>query len=82
MRKQNMNSICYETEFINKKHNICMPEKIMKTLWDESSDLESETESTRSVVSDNYTSGDIKDLRETIENEDIEGGIVDDTIKE
>ncbi|RHJ90440.1 hypothetical protein [Parabacteroides bouchesdurhonensis] len=59
-----------------------MPEKIMKTLWDESSDLESETESTRSVVSDNYTSGDIKDLRETIENEDIEGGIVDDTIKE
>ena len=41
----------------------------MKTLWDESSELESESMSTRSVLSDDYTSGDINDLQETIENE-------------
>lgn len=41
--------------------------KIMKTLWDESSELESEALSTRSVLSDDYTSGDIKEVRDTIE---------------
>lgn len=46
-----------------------MSAKIMKTLWDESSELESESMSTRSVLSDDYTSGDINDLQETIENE-------------
>lgn len=40
-----------------------MPEKIMKTLWDESSELESELLSTRSVLSDDYTSKD-NDLQE------------------
>lgn len=30
---------------------------IMKTLWDESSELSEETLSTRSVLSDDYTSG-------------------------
>lgn len=51
---------------------------IMKTLWDESSELQSETLSTRSVLSDDYTSGDIKNLRETIENNDSLEGSIDD----
>ena len=52
-----------------------MPENIMKTLWDESDDLHDETMSTNSVLSDDYTSNDIQDLQETIENENIEDGI-------
>lgn len=44
-----------------------MAPKIMKTLWDESSELEDDVLANRSVVSDDYTSGDIKDIRETIE---------------
>ena len=52
-----------------------MPENIMKTLWDESDDLHDETMSTNSVLSDDYTSNDIQDLQETIENENIEAGI-------
>ena len=43
-----------------------MPENIMKTLWDES---------------DDYTSNDIQDLQETIENENIEDGIESDSIE-
>ena len=50
-----------------------MPENIMKTLWDESDDLHDETMSTNSVLSDDYTSNDIQDLQETIENENIDG---------
>lgn len=52
-----------------------MGRKIMRTLWDESSDLEDEILSTRSVVSDDYTSGNIQELKERIENEisDVEG---------
>ena len=46
-----------------------MPEKIMKTLWDIDSDLHDETMSTNSVVSDSYTSGNIQELRERIEEE-------------
>lgn len=41
--------------------------KIMQTLWDESSELSDDVLANRSVVSDDYTSGDIKDIRETIE---------------
>lgn len=51
---------------------------IMKTLWDESSELQREAMSTRSVLSDDYTSGDIKNLRETIENNDSLEGSIDD----
>lgn len=58
-----------------------MPENIMKTLWDESDDLYDETMSTNSVLSDDYTSNDIQDLQETIENENIEDGIESDSIE-
>ena len=58
-----------------------MPENIMKTLWDESDDLRDETMSTNSVLSDDYTSNDIQDLQETIENENIEDGIESDSIE-
>lgn len=58
-----------------------MPENIMKTLWDESDDLHGETMSTNSVLSDDYTSNDIQDLQETIENENIEDGIESDSIE-
>ena len=53
----------------------------MKTLWDESDDLHDETMSTNSVLSDDYTSNDIQDLQETIENENIEDGIESDSIE-
>ena len=58
-----------------------MPENIMKTLWDESDDLHDETMSTNSVLSDDYTSNDIQDLQETIENENIEVHIESDSIE-
>ena len=58
-----------------------MPENIMKTLWDESDDLHDETMSTNSVLTDDYTSKDIQDLQETIENENIEDGIESDSIE-
>ena len=58
-----------------------MPENIMKTLWDESDDLHDETMSTNSVLSDDYGCNDIQDLQETIENENIEGGIESDSIE-
>lgn len=58
-----------------------MPENIMKTLWDESDDLHDEIMSTNSVLSDDYTSNDIQDLQETIENENIEDGIESDSIE-
>lgn len=42
--------------------------KIMKTLWDESAELSDEAMATNtSVLTDGYTSGDIKDITETIE---------------
>lgn len=41
--------------------------EVMKTLWSESSDLEEEMMSTRSVLSDDYTSHDIKRLADIIE---------------
>ena len=58
-----------------------MPENIMKTLWDESDDLHDETMSTNSVLSDDYTSNDIQELQERIENENIEDGIESDSIE-
>ena len=58
-----------------------MPENIMKTLWDESDDLHDETMSTNSVLSDDYTSNDIQDLQEPIDNENIEDGIESDSIE-
>lgn len=59
-----------------------MPEKIMKTLWDVDNDIHDETMSTNSVLSDDYTSNNIQDLQETIENENIEDGIESDSIKD
>lgn len=42
--------------------------KIMQTLWDESAELTDEgMASDASVLSDSYTSGDVKDVTETIE---------------
>ncbi|MCD8268010.1 MAG: hypothetical protein LUD46_05770 [Parabacteroides sp.] len=42
--------------------------KIMKTLWDESAELADEAMATdNSILGDNYTSGDVKDVTETIE---------------
>ena len=42
--------------------------KIMRTLWDESAELTDEAmASDASVLSDSYTSGDVKDVTETIE---------------
>lgn len=42
--------------------------KIMRTLWDESAELTDEAMvSDASVLSDSYTSGDVKDVTETIE---------------
>lgn len=41
--------------------------EVMKTLWSESSDLEEEMMGTRSVLSDDYTSHDIKRLADIIE---------------
>ena len=41
--------------------------KIMQTLWDESAELTDEgMSSDASVLSDSYTSGDVKDVTETI----------------
>ena len=42
--------------------------KIMRTLWDESAELTDEAMAAdASVLSDSYTSGDVKDVTETIE---------------
>ena len=58
-----------------------MPENIMNSFWVESVDLHYLTMSTNSVLSDDYTSNDIQDLQETIENENIEDGIESDSIE-
>lgn len=55
-----------------------MPEKIIKTLWDESSDLESEIESTRPLLTDDYTSDDVNEIRKRIEDQNPEVNIKDD----
>lgn len=58
-----------------------MPEKIMKTLWDESSDVESEIESTRPLLTDDYTSDNVNEVLKMIEDHDPEVNIEgDDTI--
>ena len=54
----------------------------MKTLWDESSELENETLSTRSVLTDDYTSNDVQKLKDTVEDEKENEDIIDDTIEE
>lgn len=59
-----------------------MPVKIMKTLWDESASLESEILSPRSVVSDDYTTGNIKDLQERMDDESLENEAKDDAVIE
>lgn len=54
---------------------------IMKSLWDESSDLEDETLSTRSVLSDDYTSNDIEKEKDIISEEEENEDIIDDSLK-
>lgn len=42
--------------------------KIMKTLWDESAELtDTAMAADNSILSDGYTSGNVKDITETIE---------------
>jgi hypothetical protein len=55
--------------------------KIMKTLWDESAELSEETLSTRSVLSDDYTSGDHDKLSETMAKEEEIEEVIDETLK-
>ncbi len=43
-----------------------MPENIMKSLWDESSDLESDAASTKPVISDTYDSEEREDLQDKL----------------
>lgn len=59
-----------------------MPVKIMKTLWDESASLESEILSPQSALSDSYTSGNIKELRERMDDESLENETKDDAVIE
>lgn len=54
---------------------------IMKSLWDESSDLEDETLSTRSVLSDDYTSNDIEKEKDIISEKEENEDIIDDSLK-
>ena len=55
---------------------------IMKTLWDESRDLSEETLSTRSVLTDDYTSNDKEKLKDLLDEQKKEEEIIDETIKE
>lgn len=53
--------------------------KIMKTLWDESADLTDEAMATdNSILGDGYTSGDVKDITETIEGGNQEADDLDE----
>lgn len=53
--------------------------KIMKTLWDESAGLTDEAMATdNSVLGDGYTSGDVKDITETIEGGNREADDLDE----
>lgn len=58
-----------------------MPENIMKSLWDESSDLESDAASTKPVISDTYDSQEREDLQDKLnEADDALGDSVEDTV--
>ena len=56
---------------------------IMKTLWDESSELEDETLTPHSILSDDYTSpsDDEKVLDDVIDDQKEDGEIIDETLK-
>lgn len=56
--------------------------KIMRTLWDESSELSDETLSPRPVLSDDYTTGDVEDLQETIEDNTLDADSLEDAFGE
>lgn len=50
----------------------------MKTLWDESAELTDEAMATdNSILRDGYTSGDVKDITETIEGGNQEANDLD-----
>ena len=55
----------------------------MKTLWDESSELEDETLTPHSILSDDYTSpsDDEKGLDDVIDDQKEDGEIIDETLK-
>lgn len=58
-----------------------MPENIMKSLWDESSDLESDAASTKPVISDTYDSEEREDLQDKLnEANDALEDSVEDTV--
>lgn len=50
----------------------------MRTLWDESAELSNETLSPRPVLSDDYTTGDVEDLQETIEDNTLDADSLED----
>lgn len=54
---------------------------IMNTLWNESSELEDETLTPHPVLSDDYTSHDVTQLNETIEEADENEEIIEDSLK-
>ncbi len=56
---------------------------IMKTLWDESSELEDETLTPHSILSDDYTSpsDDEKELDDVIDDQKEDDEIIDETLK-
>ncbi|MBC8602384.1 hypothetical protein H8784_11750 [Parabacteroides acidifaciens] len=56
---------------------------IMKTLWDESSELEDETLTPHSILSDDYTSpsDDEKGLDDVIDDQKEDDEIIDETLK-
>ena len=56
---------------------------IMKTLWDESSELEDETLTPHSILSDDYTSpsDDEKGLDDVIDDQKEDHEIIDETLK-
>lgn len=56
--------------------------KIMRTLWDESAELSDETLSPRPVLSDDYTTGDVEDLQETIEDNTLDADSLEDAFGE
>ncbi len=47
-----------------------MPENIMQSLWDESSDLESDAASTKPVISDTYDTQEREDLQDKLDESD------------
>lgn len=52
----------------------------MKSAWDVSDDVEREIESTRPLLTDDYTSDDVNDLKRTIEEGNPERDLDEDAL--